>query len=75
MYFHHAGDDISTYEHPMDPEYKSLAARAKSDKSEAAIESLRDEILKLKQENAVRQSGVVAARDRDGPDEASSAAD
>ena len=60
VYFHHAGDDISTYEHPMDPEYKSLAARAKADKSEAAIEQLREEILHLKQTNYVVSSGAVA---------------
>jgi len=59
VYFHHAGDDISTYEHPMDPEYKSLAARAKADKSEAAIEQLREEILHLKQTNFVAASGAT----------------
>ena len=59
MYFHHAGDDISTYEHPMDPEYKSLAARAKADKSEAAIEQLREEILQLKQVNFVMGSDAT----------------
>jgi len=56
VYFHHAADDVSTYEHPMDAEYKALAARAKADKSEAAIGALRDEILELKKQSFVGQA-------------------
>ena len=67
VYFHHAGDDISTYEHPMDPEYKSLAARAKADKSEAAIEQLREEILRLKQANFVKGSEATGSSGAEEP--------
>jgi hypothetical protein len=69
VYFHHAGDDISTYEHPMDPEYKSLAARAKADKSEAAIEQLREEILQLKQSNFVMGSNATGGNGDSGAEE------
>ena len=58
VYFHHAVDNVSTYEHPMDSEYKALAARAKADKSEAAIGALREEILEMKKLSHV--PGVTA---------------
>lgn len=55
IYFHNATTDVSTYEHPMDSQYKVLTSRAKADKSADAIESLRSEVLSLKRDQLVDQ--------------------
>eukprot|EP01052_Picozoa_sp_SAG31_P006458 SAG31_NODE_297_length_18175_cov_68.266659_14_plen_679_part_00 len=57
IFFHNAASDFSTYEHPMDKQYKALAAQAQADRSAEAIEALRAEILELKRDKHITGQG------------------
>ena len=50
IYFHNQASDVSSYEHPMDQDYKNIVNRVKNERLTLSMEELRSEVLGLKQQ-------------------------